>query len=96
MKKTLTRTTDETYYYEDHVRIEGVPKGITGNLSGVRGNLSGVTGNLSGVRGDLSDITGNLSDINGNLSGVTGNLDDCDITKEEREKGISINELIKE
>ena len=74
MKKTLTRTTDETYYYEDSVRIEGVPKGITGNLSGVRGNLSGVTGNLSGVRGDL---------------------DDCDITKEEREKGIDINELIK-
>ena len=82
MKKTLTRTTDETYYYEDSVRIEGVPKGITGNLSGVRGNLS--------------DITGNLSGINGNLSGVTGNLDDCDITKEEREKGIDIRELIKE
>ena len=68
MKKTLTRTPYETYYYEDSERIEGVPKDITGNLSGVRGNLSG----------------------------ILGNLDDCDITDEEREKGISINELIKE
>ena len=68
MKKSLTRTPYETYYYEDSERIEGVPKDITGNLSGVRGNLSG----------------------------ILGNLDDCDITDEEREKGISINELIKE
>ena len=68
MKKTLTRTPNKTYYYEDSERIEGVPKDITGDLSGVRGNLSG----------------------------ISGNLDDCDITDEEREKGISINELIKE
>jgi len=68
MKKTLTRTPYETYYYEDSERIEGVPKDITGDLSG----------------------------ISGNLSGISGNLDDCDITDEEREKGISINELIKE
>ena len=82
MKKTLTRTPYETYYYEDSERIEGVPKDITGDLSGVRGNLSGITGDLSG--------------ITGNLSGISGNLDDCDITDEEREKGISRNELIKE
>ena len=54
MKKSLTRTPNKTYYYEDSERIEGVPKDISGNL------------------------------------------DDCDITDEEREKGISINELIKE
>jgi len=89
MKKSLTRTPNKTYYYEDSERIEGVPKDITGDLSGVRGNLSGITGDLSG-------ITGNLSGISGNLSGISGNLDDCDITDEEREKGISINELIKE
>ena len=74
MKKSLTRTPNKTYYYEDSERIEGVPKDITGDLSGVTGNLSG---------------------ISGNLSGISGNLDDCDITDEEREKGIDINELIK-
>ena len=88
MKKSLIRTPYETYYYEDSERIEGVPKDITGDLSGVRGNLSGVTGDLSGITGDLSGVTGNLS-------GISGNLDDCDITDEEREKGIDINELIK-
>jgi len=95
MKKTLTRTPNKTYYYEDSERIEGVPKDITGDLSGVRGNPSGVTGDLSGITGDLSGITGDLSGVTGNLSGISGNLDDCDITKEEREKGIDINELIK-
>jgi len=89
MKKSLTRTPNKTYYYEDSERIEGVPKDITGNLSGVRGNPSGISGDLSGITGDLSGVTGNLS-------GISGNLDDCDITKEEREKGIDINELIKE
>ena len=81
MKKTLTRTPNKTYYYEDSERIEGVPKDITGDLSGVRGNLSGISG-------DLTNVTGNLS-------GVRGDLDDCYITDEEREKGIDINELIK-
>ena len=96
MKKTLTRTPDETYYYEDHVRIEGVPKDIYGNLSGIRGDLSGIRGDLTSISGDLSGVSGDLSGIYGNLSGILGNLDDCDITDEEREKGISINELIKE
>jgi len=48
------------------------------------------------IRGDLSGITGNLYGITGNLSGIRGNLDECEITDEERERGIDISELIKE
>ena len=88
MKKSLTRTPNKTYYYEDNVRIEGVPIDISGDLSNISGNLTGASGNLTGVHGDLTGIYGDLT-------GVHGNLDDCDITKEEREKGIDINELIK-
>jgi hypothetical protein len=43
--------------------------------------------NLSGIKGDLSGITGDLT-------GITGNIDDCEITQEERDKGINIHDLI--
>ena len=43
--------------------------------------------NLSGIKGDLFGITGNLS-------GIRGNIDDCEITQEERDKGINIYDLI--
>ena len=37
---------------------------------------------------------GDLSGVRGDLSGVSGNIDDCEITDEDRKKGISIDDLI--
>jgi len=65
-----------------------------GYLSGVWGDLSGVSGDLSGVWGDLSGVWGDLTGVRGDLSGVSGNIDDCEITDEDRKKGISIDDLI--
>ena len=81
MKKALTRKESTIYHYKDGKRIEGAPEGVTGNLTGITGNLFGITGDLFGIRGDLT--------------GIRGDLDDCDITPEERERGISIEDLIK-
>jgi hypothetical protein len=39
---------------------------------------------------------GDLTGVYGNLTGVRGNLGDCEITAEDREKGIDINTLIEE
>jgi hypothetical protein len=36
-----------------------------------------------------------FSSISGDLTEISGNIDDCEITKEERKKGIDINALIK-
>jgi len=55
----------------------------------------GITGMHSGITGDLTGITGDLTGITGDLTGITGNLDTCEITDEERKKGINITELIK-
>ena len=46
-----------------------------------------VSGNVSGIRGNVSYIRGNVSDI-------SGNLNDCEITDEDRKKGIDINDLV--
>ena len=51
-------------------------------------------GYLSGVWGDLTEVSGNLTGVRGYLSGVSGDLDDCEITDEDRKKGISIDDLI--
>lgn len=51
-------------------------------------------GYLSGVWGDLSGVWGDLTGVRGDLSGVSGNIDDCEITDEDRKKGISIDDLI--
>jgi hypothetical protein len=69
-------------------------KACWGDLSGVSGNLTGVYGDLSGVRGDLTGVSGNLTGVSGDLSGVCGDLNDCEITDEDRDKGINIEELI--
>jgi hypothetical protein len=101
MEKALIRTVSTTYYYQGDKRIEGVPPAIIGDLSGIRGNLSSIRGDLSSIRGDLSGIigdlsgvSGDLSGVRGDLSGVSGDLDDCEITEEERVKGIKIEDLI--
>jgi len=87
MKKALTRK-KVIYYFEDGKKIERAPEAVTGNLTGVRGNLSDIRGNLSGIRGDLTGVWGDLT-------GVRGDLDDCGLTKEDRKKGVNIEDLIK-
>ena len=88
MKKELTKTENSLYYYQDGKRIEGVHKDI-------RGDVSGIYGNVSDIRGDVSGIRGNVSGIRGNVSGIRGDIDNCEITEEDRKKGIDISELIK-
>ena len=48
------------------------------------------------IRGDLSGITGKLTGIRGDLTLITGDIGECEITDEERERGVDISELIKE
>ena len=82
MKKKLKKTDSIIYHYKDGKRIKGVPEGISGDLTGVSGNLSGISGDLTGVRGDLL--------------GVRGDLDECEITQEDRKRGIDVEDLIEE
>ena len=65
------------------------------NKNILTGDVSGLTGDVSGLTGNVSGLTGDVSGLRGNVSGLTGNVDDCEITKEEREQGIDIKDLIK-
>ena len=99
MKKSLKKINKELYYYKDGGKIivtqDTLPDFISGNVSGISGNVSGITGDVSGITGYVSGIWGNVTNITGDVTNITGNLDDCEITEEERKKGVNINELIK-
>ena len=81
MKRMLKRKVG-IYYWENNKKTIGKSKSIFGDVSGIFGNVSDIFGNVSGIFGDVS--------------GIFGDVDDCEITTEERERGIKITELIKD
>ena len=87
MKKTLTKQTLDLYHFVNNRRVAIDPKYTSTFPVGIRGDLSG-------IRGDLSGISGDLTEIYGDLTGVYGDLTDCEITEEDRKRGIDIKELI--
>jgi len=87
MKKTLTKT-NNLYHIKNGIRIEGIHSGLSGNISGLHGEVSGLSGEVSG-------LSGNVTGLSGNVTGLSGALDDCEISDEERVKGVNVKDLIK-
>ncbi|MFA6097587.1 MAG: hypothetical protein WC788_08265 [Candidatus Paceibacterota bacterium] len=81
MEKKLTRIKNEIYHFDKDDK----------KIVGAHSNLSG---DVSGICGDVIDIYGNVSGIRGNVGGICGDVDDCEITEEDRNRGINISELI--
>ena len=87
MIKQLTKVKPTIYHIVNGQRVEGVH-------SGIWGDVSGISGNVWGISGDASGISGNVSGIRGDVSGIWGNLDECELTDEEREQGVQIEDLL--
>lgn len=47
------------------------------------------------MEGRHRDISGDAFGIRGNASNIKGNFDDCEITDEDRKRGIDISESVK-
>ena len=47
------------------------------------------------MSGDCSGLSGDCSGLEGNCSGLIGDLTDCEITNEDRYKGINIEDLVR-
>ena len=69
--------------------LKRIPNTIYHYKDGVR-----VEGVHDRITGNVIDISGNVSYISGNVSDISGNLNDCEITDEDRKKGIDINDLV--
>ena len=96
MKKTLTKRICETWYFVEGERVEGVHERLSGDCSLLSGDCSGLSGNCSRLYGNCSLLSGDCSRLSGDCSGLSGDLDECDITEEERKKGIKISDLVRE
>ena len=57
-------------------------------------NNENLTGDLSKIYGNAEDISGDVSGIYGNVSDISGNVDDCELTKEDRKRGVNISDLL--
>ena len=82
MKKALSRVTTKLYHYKGDIKVDGTNSEMIGNCTGLSGNCSG--------------LYGNCTRLNGNCTGLRGDLYECDITDEDRKKGIDIAELVGE
>jgi len=92
MKKKLV-SKNKLYHCTEAGRVEGpnpnisdVNSDLWGDCSGLRGDCSYLNGDCSGLRGDCSGLKGNCSGVKGDCTQVCGDLDECEITKEERER----------
>ena len=80
MKRALSKVKGLYYYNKDGKKIYAFPDWIWGDFAGISGHVTGIRGDATGIRGDVT--------------GIRENIDDCELTDEEREKGIDIQELI--
>jgi len=46
------------------------------------------------VEGIHAELSGDVTRISGDVSGISGDVDACEITNEERERGVDIKDLI--
>ena len=101
MKKALTKNTEKLFYFFSGEKIIGPNPDLSGDCTNLRGNCTGLRGDcsyLSGdctnLRGDCTDLSGDCSYLRGDCTDLSGDLDKCEITSEERQKGVNVEDLV--
>ena len=103
MKKLLRKADKKELYYHlngekrilDRADPSTYSNGLTGDISSRLYGDCGVYGKVSGgLHGDISWLHGDVSGLLGNCTGIRGEISDCELTDEEREKGVNIQDLI--
>ena len=83
MNKSLIKiNNNELYFYRDGVKHVVKRNDNTTYPTGLYGNIS-------------SELYGDISGLYGDCANIKGNLNDCELSDENREKGININDLVK-
>ena len=96
MKKALSRVTTKLYHYKGDIKVDGTNSEMIGNCTGLYGDCTSLRGNCTSLSGDCTRLSGDCSGLRGDCTGLRGDLDECDITDEDRKKGIDIAELVGE
>jgi hypothetical protein len=96
MKKALSRVTTKLYHYKGDIKVDGTNGEMIGDCSGLSGDCTRLRGNCTRLYGDCSGLVGDCTGLYGDCTSLRGDLYECDITDEDRKKGIDIAELVGE
>jgi hypothetical protein len=97
MKNLLTRNKLKIWWFDNKGSLHddnSLPSYLRGDVSGLSGNVSYLRGDVTGISGNVSYLRGDVTGISGNVSNLRGDLDDCEISNEEREIGVNIQDLV--
>jgi hypothetical protein len=76
------------------LRNENANKGALVGGEHLTGRTAGIYGTVStDLTGDVSGLTGNATGIHGPADGISGDLNACELTDEDRERGVALSEL---
>lgn len=89
MKKALTRTKERELY---HINNKGL--NIVGPHRDLSGDCPGLYGNCNDLSGYYSGLWGNCTGVIGDCTGLRGNLNSCELTADERERGVYLIDLV--
>ena len=99
IKEIIDRNNKGTYPDDLYGEISKYLHGIINDeiSSDLHGTLSEhLCGIISNIYGTLSEhLHGDISYVFGDCTGISGNLDECELTEEDRKKGVNIEDLIK-
>ena len=96
MKKALSRVTTKLYHYKGDIKVDGTNGEMIGDCTGLYGNCTGLRGDCTRLNGNCTGLSGDCSGLRGDCTRLYGDLYECDITDEDRKKGIDIAELVGE
>jgi len=51
---------------------------------------------VTGLRGYVTGLRGDLTGLRGDVTSLTGDVDSCDLTDEDRQRGVNIRDLVAE
>ena len=95
MLKLLTRQSLILYHFVNSTKIIGLCSNLSGYCTGLSGDCSNLSGYCTGLSGDCSGLSGDCTGLSGYCTSLSGDLDMCEVSNEERKKGMKITELVK-
>jgi hypothetical protein len=68
---------------------------LRGDVTGLRGNVSNLLGDVSGLYGKATiGLIGEMTGLKGDVTGLRGDVMYCNLTDDERKKGVFITDLV--
>jgi hypothetical protein len=94
MIRKLKKIIVELYHFDCGEKIPGKNNGMHGDCTYISGDCTDLKGDCSLLWGDCTGLRGDCTGMYGECTGLSGYFNRCEITEEDRRKGVNIEDLI--